>query len=658
MNAAGAFLLFVFSAVVAFPQLWNHWSFLPDIAIPEYRLGLDLQGGAHLVYEADMSQIADADRTSALEGVRDVIERRVNAFGVSEPLVATTIADGHYRIIIELAGVLDVKEAITQIGETPILEFKEPNPDYTGALTEEEKTKLAEANAAEEAFAKSVLDRAKAGEDFHTLVGAYTTVEAEKATNGAINGVTDAVGIYVDAIKDITSQTIGDGSILPNVYQTPNGYEVLKLLGRDASQNEMELSHILICYQGQQGCVSERSPLEAQQIAKDIIAQATPENFATLADQFTEDPGSKETHGDLGFIKPGATVPDFDAVAQALAVGEISKEPVESDFGFHVIYKRDVRAFTSYQMERIILKRTTEADVAPLAQWKNTGLSGKELKSAQVQFDQNSNVPLVALNFDSEGATLFETLTANNVGKQIAIFLDGEVISAPTVQQTISGGQAVITGNFTLDEAKLLSQRLNAGALPVPVTLVSQQTVGPTLGAESLAKSIQAGLVGLALVALFMILYYRLPGLIAVLALMGYAAINLLLYKLLGVTMSLSGIAGFILSIGMAVDANVLIFERMKEELKSGRDLPSAIDQGFSRAWFSIRDGNFTVLISSAILFWFSTSFIKGFALTLLIGIFVSMFSAITVTRAYMNVVAGWGWARRHPWLFGVKRSS
>ncbi len=653
-SAVSVFLLFVFSAIVAFPQIWNRWSFLPDINIPAFRLGLDLQGGAHLVYEADMSQITDADRGDALEGVRDVIERRVNAFGVAEPLVQTNVNDGRYRIVIELAGVLDVKEAIKQIGETPILEFKEVNPDYVEGqgLTEEQQVQLVIANATEKAAAESVLTLAVAGQDFADLVRTYTIADTEKVTGGDIVGVT-AGGIYDLVVKDIETSMV-DGAVLPKVYQTANGYEILKLLDRDATQKEMQLSHILICYQGASGCEADRDPLAAQDLVNQLLTEVNAENFATKAAEFSDDPGSKEEGGDLGFLKPGDTVDSFDTAAQALAVGQISATAVTTEFGYHIIYKRGEKPYTAYHLARVILGRTSERDIAPNAQWKNTELSGKQLQNARVEFDQNTNAPLVSLNFDGEGAALFEELTGRNINQQIAIFLDGEVISAPTVQQKIAGGQAVITGGFTLDEAKLLAQRLNAGALPVPVSIISQQTVGPTLGQESLQKSIEAGLIGLLLVAMFMILFYRLPGILAVFALLGYAAINLMLYKLFGVAMSLSGIAGFVLSIGIAVDANVLIFERLKEELKSGRDLPTAVSEGFARAWPSIRDGHATILISSLILFWFSTSFIKGFALTLTIGTLVSLFSAITVTRSYMRVVEGWGWVRRRLWFFGV----
>lgn len=653
-------LLFLVSSVVAFPnQTWNKVSFLPHLNIADFRLGLDLQGGAHLEYEADMTNVAAADRNAALDGVRDVIERRVNAFGVSEPLVQTAVVGGHYRVIVELAGVLDVTQAIKQIGETPILEFKEENPDYVAGkantLTADQQKQLAADNATELAAAQAVLKQAQSGTDFGTLVNSNSILTADKANGGDVKQADDVV--YKDAIADIVKAKTADGQVLPKVYATNNGYEVIKLVGTDSSQNEMELSHILICWQGATACTQTRTKDDALKLAKDLITQATTSNFGDLASKNTDDSGSKSANGDLGWIRPGQTVPAFDTAAQALAVGAISTTPVESEFGYHIIYKRAQRPFTIYHIQRIVMKRTTANDIAPQDQWKNTDLSGKDLQSAKVVFDPTTNNPIVSLQFNSEGADLFGKLTGANVGKQIAIFLDGSIISAPTVNQKIDGGQAVITGNFTLSDAKLLAERLNAGALPVPVTLVSQQTIGPTLGQSSLDASIKAALIGLALVALFMILYYRLPGLLAVLALMVYVSFNLLLYKLLGVTISLSGVAGFVLSMGIALDANVLIFARLKEELAAGRDLPTAIDEGFRRAWPSIRDGNMTTLIATAILFNFSTSFIKGFALNLAIGVLTSMFSAIVITRGFVSLVAGWKWLAK-PWLFGYRKRS
>jgi len=273
--------------------------------------------------------------------------------------------------------------------------------------------------------------------------------------------------------------------------------------------------------------------------------------------------------------------------------------------------------------------------------FQNTELTGAHLRRAEVEFDQNTGEPQVSLQFDSEGSKMFADITRRNLQKPVAIKLDEEIISAPTVQSVIESGQAVITGQFTIDQAKQLAIELNAGALPVPITLVEQRTIGPTLGSESVQKSLMAGMIGLLMVAVFMIIYYRVPGVLAVIALIIYTLVVLALLKLIPITLTLAGIAGFILSIGMAVDANILIFERTKEELTSGKTIGLAIEEGFKRAWPSIRDSNFSSLLTCLILYYGTTGLVRGFAVTLAIGIIVSMFTAITVTRTFLRLGVG-----------------
>lgn len=467
------FLLGLAAGFFVSPQTWNggvDWlnaqknkTFLKTLPnLPQYynlpfRLGLDLQGGTHLVYEADLSSIEAGKYGEAMQGVRDVIERRVNLFGVTEPVVQIDQVGDHYRLIVELAGVKDVSQAISMIGETPSLDFRQEKPA-------EEK----------------------------------------------------------DAILE-------------------------KYL-------------------------AERKSEFADYICQD------PSTLSIFLLNFQEDP---------------------------------CFEPTE--------------------------------------------LSGKYLKSANVNFNPNTYQPLVDLQFDSDGSKIFHQLTSQNVGKFIAIYLDGLPIEIPRVNEAINGGQAQISGSFTNDTAKQLVQRLNAGALPVPITLINQQSVGASLGENSLQKSLRAGLYGLVAVAVFMILWYRLLGLLAVVALLVYTVLVLSLFKVIPVTLTLAGIAGFILSVGMAVDANILIFERIKEELKEGKNFASAVDEGFSRAWPSIRDSNISSLITCVILFWLGTSIIKGFALTLGVGILVSMFSAIFVTRAFLRIFAGTFFERRG-WFIKVKK--
>jgi len=397
---------------------------------PPFRLGLDLLGGSHLEYQADLSNIGEQSGSDAMAGVRDVVERRVNIFGVAEPLVQI---QGKDRLIVELAGISDINQAIKLIGETPFLEFKEQRP---------------------EADTKAIEEAQKKGQ------------------------------------------------------------------------------------------------------------------------RLNEDP-----------------------------------------------------------------------------YFASTGLTGKNLTKATLVFDQNTSQPQVSLDLDSEGTKLFAEITKRNLGKPVAIYIDGQPITVPTVQSEITDGKAVISGSFTPDKAKQLATSLNAGALPVPIKLISQQTVGASLGQESLAKSLRAGLYGFLFVALFMIFFYRFPGVISIIALLIYTAIVLTIYKLIPVTLSLAGIAGFILSLGIAVDANVLIFARMREELKAGKPLSLAVHEGFRRAWLSIRDSHVTTLLGAAVLYVFTTSIVKGFALTLGVGVLVSLFTATSVTRVMLELFVGPKTEKRR-WLF------
>ena len=287
--------------------------------------------------------------------------------------------------------------------------------------------------------------------------------------------------------------------------------------------------------------------------------------------------------------------------------------------------------------------------------WEASGLSGDDLNKAAVGTDAAGRW-LITLEFNGKGANKFAKLTREFKGYPIAIYFNGDSISEPVVQQEITGGNAQITGEFSHDEAKKIVDLLNAGALPVPAKIMEENTVGPTLGADSLHKSMVAGIIGLISVILFMIFWYRVPGVIATVALLVYAAIVFAIFKLVPVTLTLAGIAGFILSIGMAVDANVLIFERTKEELKAGRTLFTAINSGFDRAFTSIFDSNMSTVIICLILYFAGSNIVKGFALTLIIGVLVSMFSAITVTKNFMHLVFGTG-QLKYPALFGLKES-
>lgn len=411
-----------FSADWKFPGI-HTLNFFKTIGITKdfsFQKGLDLQGGTSITLKADMKDIPESQRENALNSAKSVIERRINFFGVSEPVVQTSRSGGDYRIIAEIPGVTDAQTAVNLIGRTAKMTFWE--------------------NAATE------------------------------------------------------SAKIASGSALP------------------------------------------------------------------------------------------------------LGINQLFPNPVQTD------------------------------------------LTGADLSMSSVVFDPNTGQPQVQLKFTSNGSKKFGEITKRNVGNIVAIVLDNQIIEAPRVNEPIFGGDAVISGTFTTETAKTLQIQLNAGALPVSLSVLQQQAIGATLGQESLEKSLIAGIIGFIVIVLFMVSLYGVPGVVASVALALYTLIVLALFRAIPVTLTLAGIAGLILSIGIAVDANILIFERMKEELRKGRTKEMAISLGFSRAWLSIRDSNISSLITSAILFYFGSGVVRGFALTLAIGVLVSMFSAIFVTKTFLEV--------------------
>lgn len=626
---------------------------LPHIPEQGFALGLDLQGGAQLIYEADTSGIANTDHGSAVEGVRDVIERRVNALGVGEPNVQTAKVDDTYRVIVELPGVTDIKAAIAKIGETPTLEFREENDIPPRELTKEEQKELDTFNADQKKLASEVLQKNKKGESFGALASQYSEDNVSRNSEGYIGFVSSktAEPAIMDWLKTAEENEVS------GVIETEQSFFLLR---RGASQDgdpEIQASHILICYLGARNCDNPQfTKQEAFARAEKLYAEANAENFAALAKEHSTDRTAETNNGDLGFFGRGEMVLAFENAVFGAAVGDIIG-PVETEFGYHIIYKTDEQPTKEYELSQIVFDKKIPTDILPAQDpWKPSGLSGKQLERTEVVSDPTTGEVQVSLQFNSEGTQLFREITERNLNKPVAIFLDGGPISIPTVTQVIPDGRAVIRGNFTLVDARLLSQRLNAGALPVPVSLVSQQTVGASLGAASLSQSLKAGVIGVLVVMLFMLLFYRLPGAISVISLALYVALTLALFKVVGVTLTLAGIAGFILSIGMAVDANVLIFERLKEELTDGKSLKAAVEEGFIRAWTSIRDGNVSTLITCGFLLFFGSGFVKGFALTLSIGILASMFTAITVTRILLRFIVPWFSVRGGVLFLGSKK--
>lgn len=607
---------------------------LPAIkTITPFVLGLDLQGGAHLVYEADTKKIAESDVVDAIEGVRDVIERRINSLGVSEPIIQTNNAADAWRVIVELPGIKDVKLALKAIGETPVLEFREESSAPPRPLIIEEKENLKKINEQQLNRTKELLALIQKGESFENIAKANSE-NATKESAGKVGFVKEE-GTYKEIVRAIKNDKVNEthGQVIENL----EGFHIVKLNQKE--NDEVSASHILICIKGLPGCTSERSENDARAQAEELYSRLTPTNFAELAKQYSDDKGSGGQGGDLGFFGRGQMVKEFEDQAYTLKVGTISL-PFKSAFGYHLLHKKTIRPLPQYDISEIFIKKTTEIDILPARdKWVSTGLTGRQLSRAQLDFDPNSGAPLVSLEFNDEGRELFAQITKRNLNKAVAIYLDGQPISIPTVSVEIPDGKAIIEGNFTVATAKILAGRLNAGALPVPITLVSQTTVGASLGERTLERSVGAGIIGFLCVAIFIILYYRAPGIVSVFSLVLYALLTLALFKIIPVTLTAASIAGFVLSVGMAIDANVLIFERLKEELQAGRALSEALEEAFTRAWFSIRASNVSSLITAGILMTLSTSVVRGFAVTLSLGILMSMFSAVVVTRILMRLV-------------------
>ncbi|GMU25489.1 MAG: protein translocase subunit SecD [Candidatus Uhrbacteria bacterium] len=648
--------LFILAGSVSYPAgantLIDGWNRITSLSIPhvEYPLvlGLDLQGGSHLEYVADLSNVPLDQRGDAMDGARDVIERRVNQMGVSEPLVQTAKAGDQWRLTVELAGIRDVNQAINMIGETPILEFRIQNEQANRGLTEEEQQMLLEANKAKRELAEEIFKRAQAGDPIQSLSEEYSDDETIRAAGGDLGWVLDQRQ-YIK-LKEL-GQDLNPGDAYPMMVDDGQNFYIAQVEEKKDAGQEIRASHLLIQWEGSEQSAQSRTKELALELMEKIKSEVTPANFEEKVMEYSDEPGADKTAGDLDYFRRGDMVPPFEDAAFALTKGAVS-DIVETQFGFHLIKKTDERSVSDLRVRAVVLRQMTAADILNTEPWVRTELTGKQLKRAVLDFDPQTGAPIVVLDFDSEGTALFAKMTKDNIGKPIAIYLDGSPISIPTVQTEITGGQAVISGSFTVNEAKLLAQRLQAGALPVPIELIAQQTVGPTLGSESIALSLKAGLIGFLLVLIFMILFYRIPGIISVFALAFYVAVVLAIFKIIPVTMTLSGIAGFILSIGMAVDANVLIFERLKEEFRTDKPSQVSVDEAFKRAWSSIRDGNVTTLLVCFVLYTFTSSLVKGFALTLGIGILVSMITAIVVTRTILKLLVSTSLSRALPWFF------
>jgi SecD/SecF fusion protein len=683
-------------------------AFLP--ATPEkfqeqnINLGLDLQGGTQLDYKLDLKRVAEEDKEQIINGVYEVITRRVNGLGVSEPNIYKAQVADEEHIIVELAGITDIDEARDIVGKTIQLEFKEENNDPIADTDMSNIKALADDAAARIAAGSSFSIVAQEEELSNPGKAVYFADESEEgqyifesAVNETFlsflkNGNPGDVSGNIQGSDGFTFDT--SGNLVPL-----EGYFILNLMDKREGQRNItedknvDARHVLIAYEGAERADEgvTRSIDDARTLAEEIHQKAiNGESVADLAAEYSDEGNAENTKGDLGNVSPDSQfVAPFKDAALALGEGDIS-EVVETQFGFHIIEVTNVTeavndfvAETEYQYERLFY--STEPD-----SWKETALTGEHFVRADVEFTQ-TYTPYVAIQFNDEGGKLFEELTEANLNKRIAIFVGGELISAPNVNEKITGGRAQISGDFTIEEASDLARDLNTGAIPAPIILVGQYTIGASLGQDALDSSIQAGLWGLLLLAIYMVLYYRIPGLLADAALLIYAVILIFFLKVampigLALTISflvflslinsilksrdsgsekllsfglacfvlffltfllstpvvltLAGVAGVVLSIGMAVDANILIFERMREELHNKRPYVNAVEVGFDRAWSSIRDSNFSSLITCAILIYFGSSIIKGFAVNLALGILISMFTAITITRTFLLAMA------------------
>jgi protein-export membrane protein SecD len=622
-------------------------------------LGLDLQGGTQLDYRIDLRNVnernSDDDTSNdvrlhdVIEGVRATIERRVNGLGVSEPQIYLSNMAGEDHIVVELAGIKDIEEAKKIVGKTIQLEFKEPKTE----IDPEEKTKIEqEANAA-------LAEAIKPGADF-TKVGENQQTGDKKIEYRAnqTSFVSELSSFYKDVLPKLSVGQVydkvveGGGEFVVgngNQVTEKKSLRIVQLVSKESkektnkTEEKVKASHILVSYKGATRAAETvtRSKDEAKALAEKIATElkAAPADFEAKAKEYTDDPSGKTNGGDLGEFGRGQMTKAFEDAAFAMNVGDISNV-VETEFGFHIIKLTDKQTATeSKANEDFFTYNELVFDTTPDA-WKSTGLDGSHFKYATVTYTQ-VGTPQVNILFDDSGAELFSALTEKLVGKQLAIFVGGDLISAPRVNEKISGGSAVITGNYSLTEALKLANDLNTGAIDAPIILSGQHTISATLGADALKSSIMAGIIGLIVLALFMILYYRLLGFLAILALIIYSTIIIFLLKTTPLVMTLAGVAGIILSIGMAVDANILIFERTKEELNEGKNFTASIQTGFERAWSSIRDSNASSLITCTILWFFGNSVIRGFAIMLGLGIIVSMFTAITVTRSFIHTLTG-----------------
>ena len=585
-------------------------------------LGLDLQGGSHLVYQAalrdqDTGELLDVSEDQ-MEALKRTIERRVNASGLGEPIIQLLGSD---RLLIQLPGVTDPDRAKSLIGETARLEFKRRSSNVSLDLDQ---------------FTQEDVVSVEAGRlpdmGFGTTTSA-TSTSGSTATSTAGSTATSTATSTAPLSATSTGALAGGDTPVPVAI-------LVQFTEAGASKFEVVLDRLTESYKAAVAAV---------------LAQGAPPQLA----------GALANPSRLDVMVEGV---------EQLRFQTISVLPLGTSTTFAILVPPALGSDQPPTLDEVHSRVGENAKISfseflPISD-EDIGLTGDDLARAFASQHTASGAPIVNIEFNDKGTRVFAELTRDIIQKenrtgdrdQIAIFLDDEELIAPVVQTAITAGTAIIQGaDFTIERVRDLSLLLESGRLPIPIELIQERDVDAILGKDSLEKSVVAGFVGLGLVLLFTTLYYRLPGVVASVSLLIYVGLVLAIFKIIPVTLTLSGVAAVILSVGMAVDANILIFERMKEELRAGRTLLSSINLGFDRAWPAIRDGNVSTLITCAILFWFAdrlgATIVQGFAITLAIGVLVSMFSAITITRTFLRFVSTTGFSRRTNWWTPSGRS-
>ncbi len=669
LNLLLVVLLVVITSLIAMPQgwkksvpdlpaiWWEEGSYLPTAGLSDsYRnyllskdikYGLDLNGGSQLDFVIDMSRVREKiaqgesiSEREVVDGVKATLQRRIDPDGTRELNIYTADFGEEKHVFVELTADLDNEEIRAKLQKRIDLQFKKPKEAADDAEIEVTKTAAAAA-----------LARINAGEDFATVATeAQEAVVPEGETIEYRAQFLEGDKKYRDQLSEPVAAKIWDaapGAIISEVIENEGGYTY------DANTGQLRPSTRFSLYKVGEKAVTTRTKTEPgedfatvatevntseqKEISIEELDEATKTDILTNVqpNQISEIYELDGTFAIFKLLPANEEIPNVrvaqirlgDRAAAEAALARVKDKEVES------------------QEEQLTFDELA-FDVVPNP-WQETGLDGQHFRIAKVAADPQTNMSVVLVEFDDEGAKKFEELTGELVGKPMAIFVGGDFISSPIIQEKISGGVAQISlgaANYyeSLREANSLANDLNAGAIPAPISLDGELKIAPTFGMKALDRSLTAALVGLAMLAFWIIFSYRTLGVFAMLALVIYVILLVFVLKMIPIfVLTLAGIAGIILSIGMAVDANVLIFERMREELRNEKNFSSSVAIGFERAWSSIRDSNLTTLLVCAILYIFGTSIIKGFATMLAIGVILSMFTAITITRTLLKSLIG-----------------